>query len=108
MSNLYRSITTHHIDEGSRKLTIQAVEPLDKDQAPHTYWIQGAACHTCISFQKGPAPEVGVNGVTEESLLAILADRLQSLQETRDYSPENEAALICIDKALKHLNKRPR
>jgi hypothetical protein len=32
-------------------------------------------------FQNGPIAEVGVNGVTHEVLLAIVADRLRSFQK---------------------------
>lgn len=106
MSNIYRSIDTHHIDEGSRQLSIYAVEPLDKNQAPSTYWLHGGECHTCISFQNGTIPEVGVNGVTAEALLVIIADRLRCFQEGKFRCVENESALICVEKALQHLNER--
>lgn len=46
-------------------------------QALHLYALE----HTFISFQNGPISSYGVNGVTHESLLAIIIDRFEGFQQ---------------------------
>lgn len=60
---------------------------------------------TTIKFQTGPVKENGVNGVTNEALLAILIDRLDHLQGKFPCN-ENEVALSHINKALDALEAR--
>ena len=91
--------------------------------ASHHYRIEGfntgtnAACpfqsrygtpaeHATVLFQNGPIGEVGVNGVTHEALLAIVADRLRSFQEGPFQGLENALALTHIEGALDYLRRR--
>uniref|UniRef100_A0A6M3J7T5 Putative structural protein n=1 Tax=viral metagenome TaxID=1070528 RepID=A0A6M3J7T5_9ZZZZ len=82
---------------------------------------QGNACHEYkvttvdgdqnppfgkISFQNGPIGEVGVNGLHQEDLLAIVIDRLQSFQKGDFRCRENAIALTKIEEAMLWLNKR--
>jgi hypothetical protein len=59
-----------------------------------------------IGFQNGPIKEVGVNGVTQEALLAIVIDRLVHFQSGPFASVENEKALACCVQALDWLKWR--
>lgn len=52
-----------------------------------------------ILFQNGPIPEAGVNGVTHEVLLAIVADRLRSFQKGPYSCKANACALTHIEEA---------
>jgi hypothetical protein len=61
---------------------------------------------TVILFQNGPIPEAGVNGVTHEVLLAIIADRLRSFQAGKFACGENEDALYFVERAMKALKSR--
>lgn len=66
--------------------TISELEKiLASESGPKTsMWPDGSVSigHTCfIGFQNGPIKEVGVNGVTQEALIAICIDRLRSFQE---------------------------
>ena len=63
---------------------------------------------TPIIFQNGPINEVGVNGITHEALLAILADRLESFQAGPYASDYNAAALDHIRSAQGCLHDRTR
>jgi hypothetical protein len=61
-----------------------------------------------ICFQNGPIKEVGVNGVTQEALLAIVIDRLRSFQAGPFPSAFNASALVHCEKALSDLQTRTR
>ena len=59
-----------------------------------------------IRFQNGPVLECGVNGVTDEALLAIQIDRLRSFQSGKFACRENAIALTHLEEAMMWLNKR--
>ncbi len=59
-----------------------------------------------ICFQHGPILEHGVNGVTNESLLAIVKDRLEAFQAGQFKCDENAAALTAVNLALECLHSR--
>ena len=61
---------------------------------------------TLIEFQDGPVNEAGVNGLTHEVLLAIVADRLRSFQQGPFASRYNALALTHIEDAQNWLNRR--
>lgn len=58
-----------------------------------------------MKFQDGPI-DAGVNGITNEVLLAILESRLVGFQSGRFAHPKNAAALEYIRSATKVLNQR--
>ena len=62
--------------------------------------------HTTIIFQNGAIPEKGVNGVTQEALLAVIADRLRSFQKGPYACKANACALTHIDEAQHWLQQR--
>jgi hypothetical protein len=59
-----------------------------------------------LKFQNGPVAEVGTNGITHESLLAVVIDRLECFQRGPYACRENGDALECIKHALKRLQDR--
>ena len=59
-----------------------------------------------LHFQHGPIKEVGVNGITNEALLAIVADRLRGAQEGPFCCRENDLALAAVEQASLWLAKR--
>lgn len=59
-----------------------------------------------IYFQNGPVKEVGHNGVTEITLLAIVADRLESFQSGPYACEENYDALEAVNDAIDALLAR--
>lgn len=77
----------------------------DQNTEGHKYQIGHGATMTYINFQNGPVKEVGVNGVTNESLLAILINRITYLN-SRFSCEENEFAMIHLKEALAHLEAR--
>src|SRR5579863_8909053 len=65
--------------------------------------------NTCfIGFQNGPIKEAGVNGVTQETLLAIVIDRLRSFQAGSFACRDNAVALTKCEEALMWLHRRTR
>ena len=75
---------------------------------PFTARYGSPADHSTILFQNGPIAEdgVGVNGVTHEVLLAIVADRLRSFQQGPYACKANACALTHIEEAMHWLQQR--
>lgn len=59
-----------------------------------------------VPFQNGPIKEYGVNGISQEVLLAILLDRLEGFQAGDYKCKDNEMALTKIQEARLWLHKR--
>ena len=103
-------------DEHSNVKTGQRLVVSD-DKGPggahHIYMVvrckdDGAVTHTdaYIELQKGPVGEVGVNGIHNEHLLAIVKDRLECFQEGSFACPENQGALEAVNRAMDFLHSR--
>ena len=72
----------------------------DKDNAEAPK--QGQTIH----FQHGPIAEAGVNGLTNEVLIAIVIDRLNGAQEGNFRCRENALAITKLEEASLWLAKR--
>lgn len=59
-----------------------------------------------VKFQNGPIKEHGVNGLSQEALLAVLIDRLEGFQSGQFKCRDNEVALTHIESAALWLHKR--
>lgn len=118
-----RSITDHIVNPANDKITVIAEDAPGAGGANHLYMVRGfntgtnescpfttrygqPAEHATILFQNGPINEVGVNGVTHEVLLAIVADRLRSFQSGPFSCRENALALTKIEEAMHWLQQR--
>lgn len=114
-----RKITDHIVNPANDKLTIAVTDEPGAGGANHSYLVSGfdlsnnPSCdfkvpnnHAVILFQNGAIPEAGVNGITHEALLAIVADRLKSFQAGPFACRENALALICIQEAMHWLHHR--
>lgn len=103
---------TDHIVEGSAIAENVEVRVLDQPGpggANHDYdivWPVGSS--NCVLFQKGLIKEVGINGVTNEALLAIVIDRLRGFQDGQFKCRDNAVALTHIEEALMWLQRRTR
>jgi hypothetical protein len=64
--------------------------------------------HCRIYFQQGPIAEAGVNGVSNEALLAVVEDRLQGFQAGEFANRETAIALTKVQEAIMWLHKRTR
>lgn len=118
-----RELTEHRVNPANDKLTVCVIDGPGAGGANHLYLIEGfwtdtnPSCpfkqlygkpsdHTTILFQNGPIAEVGVNGITQEVLLAIVADRLRSFQAGPYCCRENEQALHKVEEAMMWLHSR--
>lgn len=102
-----RQITDHIVDDNSKQLVISVIDEPGHGGACHAYAVDGPhACLAYVNFQNGPIAENGINGITQEALLAIVADRLRSFQSGPFPSKENAVALTHVETALLWLHKR--
>lgn len=102
-----RTITTHHTNEANKAITVEVVE--DENGEPHKYHLSANGDEqACLSFQWGPIKTHGVNGITNEVLLAIVADRLEYFQRGPFACVENAAALASVKNAANALESRTR
>ncbi len=116
-----RTITDHIVNPCNDKLAITVTDEPGAGGANHAYSVTGfnagsnpslnhlfpqlvTECH--ILFQNGPIAEKGVNGITQEVLLAIVADRLRSFQAGPFACRENALALTKIEEAQHWLQQR--
>lgn len=108
---------SQHIVEGdsvNHQLTIAVADEPGHGGANHQYVISLKNAdgefefNCCIGFQNGPIKEFGVNGVTQEALLAIVIDRLEGFQKGPFPSQDNVDALHHVKSALTYLQKRTR
>ena len=108
-----------HIASPSEQLTIAVTDEPGAGGANHRYEIAGFDLsknvsfygshpppHIDVIFQNGPIAEHGANGITQEVLLAIVADRLRSFQASAYSCKENAVALTHIETAMLWLHKR--
>jgi hypothetical protein len=107
-----RELTGHKVNPVNDLLDVFAIDGPGPGGASHSYEIKvsgkfpsSAADHR-IEFQKGPISEVGINGVTQETLLTILIDRLEGFQSGQYASHLNAEALYHLQQAQKALQLR--
>lgn len=118
-----RTITDHKVNPANDLLSIAVTDEPGAGGANHRYEITGfdnktnpskndaqgyshSASRLVLLFQNGPIAESGVNGITQEALLAIVADRLRSFQAGQFACRENAVALTHIETAMLWLHKR--
>lgn len=118
-----RTINEHKVNPANDKLEINVTDEAGAGGANHRYVISGfdlsknpsavdpeygqyASTSTEIFFQNGPINEAGLNGLTQEVLLAIVADRLRSFQAGKFACRENALALTKIEEAQHWLHSR--
>lgn len=104
-----RQVTEHRINPANDLLEITVLDEPGAGGANHEYMIETPKGLTCrISFQNGPIAEKGVNGVTQEALLAVVIDRLRAFQAGPFSCRENALALTKIEEAQHWLLHRTR
>lgn len=106
-----RTVEYHKINPTNDRLDIVVADEPGHGGASHVYEVHhtntaGVPPLTTVSFQNGPIAEHGINGVTQEILLAIVIDRLRSFQTGPFSSRENALALTKCEEALHWLQQR--
>lgn len=118
-----REITTHRVSGLNERLKILVYDEPGQGNACHRYHITTVeyspppeidprkcemmlrAVHD-IRFQNGPIKEVGVNGISNEVLLAIVRDRLEGFQSGQFACIHNQIALDDVVSAMGALHAR--
>lgn len=109
-----RELTSHKVNGLNDVLRIEALDEPGQGNACHVYGIASdepradAPSAVIIRFQHGPLHEVGVNGISDEALLAIVEDRLIGFQSGAFACRENAVALTKLQEAMMWLQKRTR
>lgn len=99
-----RLITAHQIDESNRGLEIEVIEPPDANGSTRKYIIVGDGGFRCsLNFAGG---DPFLPGLTNEALLAVIIDRLDSFQGGPHACAENATALNALRVASAALTQR--
>lgn len=112
-----RQLADHKVRPANIELRIDVPDEPGPGGANHMYIIQGpvnsnpefspaSPVHCILKFQKGPIGEAGINGITQEALLAVVIDRLRGFQSGDFSCRENAIALTHCEDALMWLQKR--
>lgn len=118
-----RELTNHKVNGLNEALKIEVCDDPGPGGANHNYAISflderyeyqrspisDAHNRNClIIFQNGPIQEAGVNGISQEALLAIVEDRLVGFQSGQYATTDNAEALDHVRKAMDCLHRRTR
>ena len=109
-----RDIHTHKVNGLNYELNVTCLDEAGLGGACHKYSIQyvgpnAGECkwdETLIHFQNGPIKEAGVNGISNEALIAILIDRMEGFQSGKFACHDNQMALDHLQGARLWLHKR--
>lgn len=112
-----RKINSHHVKDQNGELEIVVIDDKADGGENSRYQVIDVSKQNTepdstdiviaeIQFQNGPIPTVGVNGVTNEVLISIVIDRLESFQEGKLANRYNSAALHSLHTALASLKQR--
>ena len=104
-----RVLDEHRVNPGNDIITVAVLDEPGAGGANHVYHCElPDGRRTVIEFQNGPinADGNGVNGLTHEILLAIVADRLRSFQKGPYSCKANACALTHIEEAQHWLQQR--
>ena len=111
-----RELTAHRVNGCNDTLRVEVRDEPGPGGAPHEYAIVNADPSSesfgpdevivALKFQNGPIKEAGVNGITHETLFAVLEDRLAGFQSGKFVCDENAAALMHTRAAMAALKRR--
>lgn len=112
-----RELTSHKINGLNEALRIEVLDEPGSGGANHLYGITSTEPRSAdsppavtlpVRFQNGPINEAGVNGISNEALLAIVEDRLKGFAAGPYSTRENSIALTHVQDAMHWLHHRTR
>ena len=113
-----RELKSHVVNGLNESLRIVVLDEPGQGNANHRYCIfapcdevnqeLNASPVSPIVFQNGPVKETGLNGISNECLLAIVEDRLVGFQSGPYACRENAIALTKLQETMMWLQKRTR
>lgn len=113
-----RLITSHKVNGLNDAITIEVLDepgqgnachqyiivlPIPDNDLPDTLTDRGGYP---IHFQNGPIQSIGINGISQEALLAIVKDRLEGFQSGPFACNANQNALESVNQAINALLSR--
>jgi hypothetical protein len=101
-----RTLDQHKVNPVNDQITVTVIEAPTGE--PVHYSLTFPQGMYRLDFQFGPINEVGINGITNEALLAIVLDRLNYFQKGKYACRENALAITNIEQGLMWLNQRTR
>jgi hypothetical protein len=106
-----RELTSHKVNGLNEALTIEVLDEPGQGGASHHYRVtidrgDNIRDWVDIHFQNGPIKEFGVNGLSQEALLAIVLDRLLSFQAGPYACQDNAEAAFHATEAMNWMQKR--
>jgi hypothetical protein len=104
-----RELDEHKSNPANDQLVVTVMDGAGYGCASHVYGVSSPEFDVTLLFQNGPINEAGgVNGLTHEVLLAIVADRLRAFQTGPYVCKANACALTHVEEALHWLQHRTR
>lgn len=113
-----RELTSHKVNGLNEALLVNVLDAPGAGNACHEYQVRKfvtgepddtADVELCnVRFQNGPIAEAGINGISNEALLAIVEDRLKGFQSGEYSCRENALALTHLQEAMHWLHHRTR
>jgi hypothetical protein len=113
-----RRLTDHIVNGLNEAICITVMDEPGAGGANHSYVMTLRQPHEPehypapvaaeIKFQNGPIGETGFNGISNESLLAVLIDRMRGFQSGPFKCRDNACALTHMEEAMMWLQKRTR
>ena len=101
-----RKIEDHKVNPANDLIEVEALDE-HPSGVPHHYSLKiSNGPITQLNFQNGPIAEVGVNGITQEALLAVVLDRLRSFQKGPYACRENALTITKIEEGMLWLHSR--
>lgn len=101
-------LTGEELSKCNDAISIRALGERGAGNAHHHFRIRWPDGCVDLHFQNGPIKEAGVNGITNETLLTIVLDRLRGFQGGRFACEANERAYVHLEEALTVLKERTR
>lgn len=111
-------LTDHKISVLNRDhIEVYATDEADVDGAHHAYVIEVDKTPTeadvikqtsilPLNFQKGGLKEAGINGISDQALLAVVLDRLRGFQSGPYSCRDNAIAITKLEECLMWMAKR--
>lgn len=105
-----RKLLDHICTTADVSIGINVMDEPGAGGANHYYAVDvgGSENGIDVRFQNGPVAENGVNGITQETLIAIAIDRLRCFQAGPFACRENAIALTKLEEAIFWLHSRTR
>jgi hypothetical protein len=114
-----RYLSEHKVNGLNETIDIAAVDEPGIGGASHVYELSlssppGGAGITAVNgttvlrFQQGAINEAGINGLSNEALIAVVLDRLRGFQSGQFAGRDNAMAISHLEDALMRLQRRTR